>query len=152
MKKVISVFVLGALLMSQTFLYAAEDPVGKFAAKNIDKFEKNCQTELETYCQTVTPGEGRGVACLYAHNDKLSGLCATSLYEIAGEFKNAADNLNVFVNACQADIVQLCSKVAIGEGRILACLEKNKKKVSVNCRKNLHKVRGDLGKANQIAA
>ncbi|MFA5160513.1 MAG: cysteine rich repeat-containing protein, partial [Candidatus Omnitrophota bacterium] len=131
-------------------LCAAQGPMEKFADKNIDMVEKNCITELETYCQTVTPGEGRGMACLYAHNDKLSGSCSAALNEATNEFKNATDNVNAFIADCQADIYQLCSKVAIGEGRILACLEKNKKKVTAKCRDQLKNAHGDFGKANQI--
>ena len=33
---------------------------------------KGCQKEIETFCKDVTPGQGRILACLYAHNDKLS--------------------------------------------------------------------------------
>ena len=36
----------------------------------IESVLKGCQTELTTYCAEVVPGEGRGLACLYAHGDK----------------------------------------------------------------------------------
>ncbi len=130
---------------------AAEGPVEKFAAKNIDRFETGCQTELETYCQTVTPGEGRGVACIYAHNDKLSRKCEDALYDSTEEFQNAVQNLNTFTSACQADMEKLCSTVAIGDGRILACLEKNKQKVSSKCNEARKNFSGDLGKPKAVA-
>jgi hypothetical protein len=152
MKKILSVVMLGVFLTAGASAGMAQGPMEKFADKQIDKVEKNCLTELETYCQTVTPGEGRGVACLYAHSDKLSTPCLTALYESQGEFKNATDNVNALVADCQADILQLCSKVAIGEGRILACLEKNKNKLDPKCRENLKGAQGDLGKAGQIAS
>ncbi len=38
------------------------------------------QDDLETYCKNVTPGEQRILACLYAHEDKLSGRCVYALY------------------------------------------------------------------------
>jgi len=41
------------------------------------------QTEIETYCKAVTPGEGRILACLYAYQDKLSGKCEYALYNAA---------------------------------------------------------------------
>ena len=152
MKKVTSVIILGILLMSFASLGAAEGPMEKFADKTIDKVERNCTQDLETYCQDVTPGQGRGVACLYAHVDKITTPCLTALYEAKNEFKNATDNVNALVADCRTDILALCSKVAIGEGRILACLEKNKKKVSAKCRENISKAQGDLGKADQITA
>ena len=135
MKKRIAGCLVAAVLIFSGFVQAAEGPMEKLAAKNIDRFESGCQTELETYCQTVTPGEGRGLACIYAHNDKLSPKCESALYDSAQEFQTAAKNLNAFVGACQTDILNLCSKVAIGDGRILACLEKNKEKVSAGCNK-----------------
>ena len=93
-----------------------------------------------------------------AHSLKLKVILKPAVDPLDGEwrgkieFKNAIDNVNAFVADCQADIFQWCSKVAIGEGRILACLEKNKKQVSPACRKDLSKVHGDLGKAGQIPA
>jgi hypothetical protein len=150
-KKIISVVILSVFLISSAPLDAAQGPMEKFADKTIDRVEKHCQTELETYCQTVTPGEGRGMACLYAHSDKLSSSCSAALNEATSEFKNATDNVNAFIADCQADIYQLCSKVAIGEGRILACLEKNKKTLAVKCREQLKNAHGDFGKANQIS-
>ena len=51
MKKVMGVAALGIFLMSYAALGAAEGPMEKFADKMIDKLDKNCQTEFETYCQ-----------------------------------------------------------------------------------------------------
>jgi len=143
-KRTLGCFIAAVLIFSG-LVQAAEGPMEKLAAKNIDRFENGFQTELETYCQTVTPGEGRGLACIYAHNDKLSPKCESALYDSAEEFQHAAKKLNAFVGACQADIVNLCSKVAIGEGCILMCLEKNKEKVSAGCNKARGQVKGDLG-------
>ncbi len=152
MKKVMGVIILAVLLMPGAFAVAAEGPMEKFADKEIEKIEGNCTADLETYCQTVTPGEGRGVACLYAHSDKISTPCLTALYEAKGEFRNAINNVNAVVADCRADIVNLCSKVAIGEGRILACLEKNKKLIAPACRAQLKNAQDDLGKPDQIAS
>ncbi len=152
MKKIFGILILGILLLPQVSLWAAQGPMEKFADKNIDKLETNCRTELETYCQTVTPGQGRGVACLYAHSDKISTPCLTSLYEAEGEFKNAVANVNALIADCRADILELCSKVAVGEGRILACLEKNKNKIAPKCRENIKNASEDLGKEGQVAS
>jgi len=154
MKKTFSVIILSGILfaMGAVVAMAQQGPMEKLADKNIDRVESTCQTELETYCQDVTPGEGRGVACLYAHSEKLSDQCLTALYEARNEFRNAIDNVNVFVADCKPDILQLCSKVAVGEGRILACLEKNKAKIAPKCRENLKQARGDLGKEKQIVS
>ena len=52
---------------------------------------KGCKTELETYCKDVTPGEGRILACLYAHGDKLSGRCEFALYDAAAQLERAVE-------------------------------------------------------------
>ncbi|MGB3648599.1 MAG: cysteine rich repeat-containing protein, partial [Desulfobulbales bacterium] len=41
----------------------------------VETVAKGCEKELTSYCKDVTPGEGRILACLYAHSDKLSGKC-----------------------------------------------------------------------------
>jgi len=112
---------------------AAEGRVDKKMEKNTKKLETMCRTELETYCRTVTPGSNRGLACLYANSDKLSGACESAFYDAAKDLQNATNNLNAFVSACREDMEKLCSKVAVGEGRIRACLEKNKETVSAKC-------------------
>ncbi len=45
---------------------------GRLAAQSI--FE-SCAKDLETYCGAVTPGDGRTLACIYAHEDKVSDKC-----------------------------------------------------------------------------
>jgi hypothetical protein len=47
-----------------------------FAAEMlVETVAKGCNTEIEPYFKNVTSGEGRILACLYAHEDKLSGQC-----------------------------------------------------------------------------
>ena len=41
----------------------------------VDTVANGCKTELEKYCNQVTPGQGRVLACLYAYGDKLSSKC-----------------------------------------------------------------------------
>lgn len=129
---------------------AAEGPIEQFKAKNADKLGIQCQVELETYCSHVTPGNKRGLACLYAHGDKLSRPCETAFYEAAEELKNAMDNLSAFASACREDMEKLCSTVAVGEGRILECLEENKEKVSPDCSEVRAQSLGELGEKKDI--
>ena len=93
-----------------------------------------CKAELETYCKDVTPGEGRILACLYAHGDKLSGKCEYALYDAAAQLERAVAALAYVVNECADDLNQYCSTVAAGEGRLLECIEKNDKNVSIRCK------------------
>jgi Cysteine rich repeat len=137
-------FVLPALAI------AVEGPIETLKAKNAEKLESACQTELETYCSHVTPGNKRGLACLYAHSDKLSNACEAAFYETSEELRHATANLNAFTSACRGDMEKLCSKVAIGEGRILECLEKNQDKVSADCNEMRLQAEGDLGQSKDI--
>ena len=99
-----------------------------------------CKAELESYCKDVTPGEGRILACLFAHQDKLSGRCEFALYDASVQLERAVAALTYVVNECADDFDQHCSNVAAGEGRLLNCLEKNEKKVSNRCKEALKEV------------
>jgi Cysteine rich repeat len=51
---------------------------------------EGCQAEIETYCKDVTMREARILACLYAHEDKLSERCKYTLYEASCQLARAA--------------------------------------------------------------
>jgi len=106
----------------------------------LETFKQGCKTELESYCKDVTPGEGRILACIYAHADKLSGRCEYALYDSAAQLERAVAALSYAVNECDADLEKYCSAVEAGEGRLLACLEQNDKNVSARCRQGLKDV------------
>lgn len=96
-----------------------------------------CKKELKTYCKDVTHGEGRVLACLYSHNDKLTGECEYALYDAAVQLERAIAAMAYVANECGEDIDKRCSSVELGEGRLMACFEKNKKKLSSRCKKAL---------------
>jgi hypothetical protein len=100
----------------------------------IDHLINSCQTDIENYCSQVTPGEGRLVYCMAAHEDKISSQCNYALYQTAALLEQLAAALNYVAQECGEDIQTLCSDVAIGEGRVLACLEANDEKVSGSCK------------------
>jgi cysteine rich repeat protein len=95
---------------------------------------EGCRAELETYCKDVTPGDGRILACLFSRGDKLSGKCEYALYDAAAQLERAVAALAYVVNECADDLEQNCSGVAAGEGRLLDCIEKNDKNVSIRCK------------------
>jgi hypothetical protein len=100
-----------------------------------------CKTELEKYCSNVTPGEARILACLYAHNDKLSGRCEYALYDAAVQLERAVAALTYVANECALDLRKHCARVQAGEGRLLECLQKNDAEVSNRCKQ----ARKDVG-------
>lgn len=124
-------------LLSVLFLafssYAAEDPLEKGVQGALDTFGEGCQKELTTYCQEVTPGEGRIIACLYAFENKLSPQCEYALYDSLGQLERTLTNLTYAVNECSDDLETYCADIKPGEGRLLECLDKNEAKVSNRC-------------------
>jgi hypothetical protein len=94
-----------------------------------------CEGDLKQYCSQVTPGEGRLLHCVAAHEDKLSGQCEYALYQAASLLEQLSVAIVYFAESCEAEIETLCSDVQAGEGRILACLEENDEQVGETCRK-----------------
>lgn len=106
----------------------------------LETFRKGCKSELESYCKNVTPGEGRVLACIYAHGDKISGRCEYAMYDSAAQLERAVAALSYAVNECGDDLEKYCSSVEAGEGRLLACLEQHDQNVSGRCRQALKDV------------
>lgn len=106
----------------------------------VETVAKGCEKELTTYCSEVTLGEGRVLACLYAHNDKLSGKCEYALYDAAAQLERFVAALSYLANECDADLEKFCSAVEAGEGRLLKCLDENSAKISGRCTEALKDV------------
>lgn len=99
----------------------------------VDTVEKGCATDIEKYCSQVTPGEGRLLACFFAHEDKISSQCQFALYNASAQLEHAVSALNYVAGECDDDIMKMCAEVEVGEGRILECLDANKESVSASC-------------------
>jgi len=133
MKKSNAVLVIVAL-----FLVCA---MSAFASENlVEIVARGCDKEIKTFCKDVTPGEGRILACLYAHNDKLSGSCEYALYDAATQLERAVAALAYVANECDDDLDKFCAAVEVGEGRLVQCLNEHEKKVSKRCNQALKDV------------
>ena len=133
MKRMMIFFVaLAILLMGITSANAQQGLVETVA--------NGCKVEIEKYCSQVTPGEGRVLACLYAHEDKLSSKCEYALYDAAAQLERAVAALSYVANECDADLEKYCKSIAPGKGRLLDCLEKHDKQVSGRCKQALKAV------------
>jgi len=124
--------VVAAVFMLVSNATAAQDLVETVA--------NGCEKELTSYCSQVTPGEGRVLACLYAHNDKLSGKCEFALYDAAVQLERFVAALSYLANECDEDLDKFCTGVAAGEGRLLKCLDDNSEKISARCTQALKDV------------
>ena len=117
---------LAALLLGPMANLSAQDRI-------VDTVFKGCATEIDTYCSQVSPGEGRLLACFFAHEDKLSGQCQYALYQAASVLDQAASALQYVATECESDIQKHCAEVEMGEGRILECLSSHSDAVSASC-------------------
>ncbi len=106
----------------------------------VETVANGCKVEIEKYCAQVTPGEGRVLACLYAHGDKLSAKCEYALYDAAVQLERAVAALTYVANECDEDLDKYCRSIEPGEGRLLECIEKHDKKVSKRCKQAIKDV------------
>ncbi|HOC41897.1 MAG TPA: cysteine rich repeat-containing protein [Thermoanaerobaculales bacterium] len=106
----------------------------------VDDVKKACETEIAAYCSQVTPGEGRILACFYAHEDKLSGRCQYALYQAAAELEDFAAAVTHLAAQCEDDLMKYCAQVELGEGRVGTCLLDHKAEVSAACQQAIDDV------------
>ena len=106
----------------------------------VETVANGCKIEIEKYCSQVTPGQGRILACLYAHEDKLSAKCEYALYDAAAQLERAVAALSYVANECNEDLDKYCGSIAPGKGRLLDCLDKHDKQVSKRCKQAIKDV------------
>ena len=123
---------------------SAQTDIGKTVLEKLTakvaKLESACAKDIKKYCKTVTPGEGRMIYCMQAHEDKISIKCAFELGETSTGVQTAADTLKDAVIACKAEISGVCGKILPGQGRIAACLLSNKSTASAGCVDAIQKI------------
>ena len=123
----ISAFCLIALSLAFTA------PVSSAMDTLIESVASGCEDELTKYCSNVTPGEGRILACMYAHEDKISGKCEFALYDAAAQLERFIGALTYLANECDEDLDTHCAAVEAGEGQLAQCLLDNKEKLQKRC-------------------
>lgn len=106
----------------------------------LDTFVKGCEKELSTYCADVTPGDGRVLACLYSHQDKVSAQCEYAIYDAAVQLERAVAALTYVASSCDDDLDTYCAGVPAGDGRLADCLNRNKEKISTECKQAMQDV------------
>lgn len=111
-----------------------------FAQGIIETVEKGCAAEIDKFCSQVSPGEGRLLACFYAHEDKLSGQCQYALYSASAQLDQAVSALNYVATECHDDLMAHCANVQVGEGRVIECLQANKDSLTPACKTAVNEV------------
>lgn len=134
---VTSVLLCTVLVFSGPAAAGQKGPAEALAQGLVETVATGCEKEILAYCKDVTPGEGRVLACLYAHADKLGGQCEYALFDAAAQLERAVSALTYVASECGDDLEKLCADVPAGEGRLLDCLEKNDRNVSRRCKEAL---------------
>ena len=109
----------------------------------IDHLIDACEGDLQKYCSQVTPGNGRLLHCMAAHEDKISGQCEYAFYQTAALLEQLSVAIAYVAQECETEIETLCRDVELGEGRILACLDEHAEEVGDSCKKAVADTVGD---------
>lgn len=117
---------MGALILTIASVASAQESL-------LDYVVESCETELVEYCSTVTPGDGRLLLCMAAHEDKISTQCAVALYQASAILQDLIDTIAYLADSCATDIETHCSETPMGEGRLLMCLEDNADDLTDSC-------------------
>jgi hypothetical protein len=126
LKMLLSSMVVGSLLLAGGPARAEETLA--------DSLKKACHKELTTFCKGVPQGQGRILACLYAFEDKVSDKCVYAVYDAALQLEQAVAALKFAASECKGDLEKYCASVKPGQGRGLACLNKNEKDLAPGCK------------------
>jgi len=110
----------------------AKNAIAKAEAA-LDKVSAACEADLTKFCSTVSPGKGRLLLCMMAHEDRISDTCYETILDVADAVTLTVSSLGRATEVCSDDIDKLCGNVEPGEGRIAQCLIDNKDKLSSAC-------------------
>lgn len=125
-KKLTPVIALASLLLTGGAIADEHQSLMEYLAES-------CEQELNDYCSTVTPGEGRLVHCIAAHEDKLSAQCEVALFQAAVIIDELIEGMVDVAVACEGPLLERCGDVELGEGRVLMCLKDNADATSDAC-------------------
>ena len=94
-----------------------------------------CETDIENYCNQVTPGNGRLLHCMAAHEDKISGQCEYALYQAATLLDQLSAAIVYVAEQCRTEIETICSDIVMGEGRLASCVAEHEAEASNGCKR-----------------
>ncbi len=89
-----------------------------------------CQDELRNFCSTVTPGEGRLLLCMQAHEDKISRQCELAMLETSRNIGKVVRRMENLAQACWQDIQTHCSGTG---GSVVQCMADKRASLSPPC-------------------
>ena len=134
--------VMAAFCLSASSVGAQDDIRSKIEARLVTaakKLEAACHDTLAKYCSTVTPGEGRLLLCLAAHEDKIDSKCDYALFDASRNLEGALDRIEMTADACWHDVETHCADMPAGGGHIVHCLVQKRADLSPPCQHELEK-------------
>ena len=103
-----------------------------------------CANDVTKYCSQVKLGHGRLLACLYAHEDKISDACDLVIAEPADQLDWFFSEIRAAIEKCAPDIEKHCARVEAGKGRIYACLKQKHGELGSECKRIVNRVSARL--------
>ncbi len=96
----------------------------------LEEFTAACDVDVGRLCSEVKPGGGRKLACLFRHEDDLSGSCQAEMEHLEA----AKETVLAVKAACTADARRVCPGVLSAAGLLVECLQEHEAAVSAECR------------------
>ncbi len=98
-------------------------------AAAVGRIEAARREELQNFCSTVTPGEGRLFLCMQAHDDKLSSQCELALFDASRNIQQTIQRIGRVAQACWTDIQMQCG----GDISVAQCIRDKRAMLSPRC-------------------
>jgi sporulation protein YlmC with PRC-barrel domain len=95
----------------------------------VEAIEGACASDITSFCGSVTPGEGRVLLCMQAHEDQLSRRCQFALFRASRGLERAINRVERIADACLNDIEAQCGNAE----RIGQCLVQKSGSLSPAC-------------------
>ena len=95
---------------------------------------KACEADIKKYCSQVNLGDGRLLACMYAHEDKVTAQCDIAIADAADQLDWFLSRVRTAIAMCASDIEKHCANVEAGQGRIFVCLRLKRSQLSNDCK------------------
>ena len=89
-----------------------------------------CRTDVERYCGSVTPGDGKVHQCLVDHQQQLTTACRAETNHLQAAVASNVELSPSLGKACAIERAQHCATVTPGKARVFNCLLANADMVS----------------------
>jgi PRC-barrel domain len=95
-------------------------------ANAIETVHGACADDIDDYCARVTPGAGRLVLCMRAHEDQFSRRCQAALDRVSNTLERSAERIT---EMCWSEVRALCGET----GGVGQCVAQKKASLSPAC-------------------